>query len=148
MNYNISSDVGSGPFLSPSAAVTAHFPAMSKKPSPMLSVDSLTNQEVWNHDDEQLGVVQDFMIDTGGGGITYLILSTGGFLGMGSRLFAVPWSAMTLDTERHRFILDEAAERLKQAPGFDKHDWPDMADSNWAFMIHDFYGSEGRTPLT
>ena len=59
---------------------------------------------------------------------------------MGDKLFAVPWSALTLDTENKRFVLDVEKERLEGAPGFDKDQWPDMADPTWAKSIHAYYG--------
>jgi hypothetical protein len=56
------------------------------------------------------------------------VLSVGGFLGMGDRLFAVPWEALTL-------IMDVNKERLENAPGFDKSNWADMADRSWVREI-------------
>ena len=60
---------------------------------------------------------------------------------MGEKLFAVPWAALKLDTVNKRFMLDASKERLKDAPGFDKNDWPDMADASWEKSIHDYYGT-------
>jgi PRC-barrel domain len=74
------------------------------------------------------------------GTINYAVLSFGGFLGMGDRLFAVPWRALTLDTANKRFTLNASKEQLKNAPGFDKDHWPVMADSTWASGVHNFYG--------
>ena len=59
------------------------------------------------------------MLDVPSGRVAYAVLSFGGFLGMGEKLFAVPWSALTLDTVNKRFVLDVTKERLKDAPGFD-----------------------------
>ena len=73
------------------------------------------------------------------GRIAYAVLSFGGFLGLGDKLFAIPWSALELDTEDKCFILDTDVERLKEAPGFDKDHWPSMADERWATSIHDYY---------
>ena len=72
----------------------------------------------------------------------YAVLSFGGFLGMGEKLFAVPWNALTLDTENKRFVLDAEKDRLKGAPGFAKDHWPNMADQSWANEIHAYYGIE------
>ena len=68
------------------------------------------------------------------------------FLGMGDRLFAVPWSALKLDTANKRFTLNASKEQLKDAPGFDKDHWPAMADATWVTNVHNFYGvkSTGR----
>ena len=61
-------------------------------------------------------------------------------MGMGEKLFAVPWSALSLDTVHKRFLLDIAKDQLQSAPGFNKNHWPDMADKTWAKEIHDYYG--------
>ena len=68
------------------------------------------------------------------------MLSFGGFLGMGDRLFAVPWQALKLDPVNKRFTLNVSKEQLKNAPGFDKDHWPTMADTAWAAEVHAFYG--------
>lgn len=115
--------------------------------SPMLlSTSTLLDNEVYNVKGENLGDIKEFMLDTNSGKICYAVLSFGGFLGMGEKLFAVPWSALTLDTEYKRFVLDVEVERLKSAPGFDKDDWPDMADATWARGISDYYGIKADRP--
>jgi hypothetical protein len=62
-------------------------------------------------------------------------------LGLGDKLFAVPWAALALDTEHKRFTLNVPKAQLKNAPGFDKERWPSMSDSTWAGSIHKFYGT-------
>jgi sporulation protein YlmC with PRC-barrel domain len=89
--------------------------------------------------DEKLGTIQDLMLDTTEGKIRYAVLASGGFLGMGDRLFAVPWKALKQDKENKRFMLDVDAKRLKNAPGFDKDDWPSMADPNWNSTVESYY---------
>ena len=79
------------------------------------------------------------MIDVRTGRVAYAVLSFGGILGMGEKLFAIPWSALTLDADQKCFVLDVPKERLEQAPGFDKDHWPSMADENWASQIYAFY---------
>lgn len=59
------------------------------------------------------------MLDVPSGRVAYAVLSFGGFLGMGEKLFAEPWSALTLDTVNKRFVLDVTKDRLTDAPGFD-----------------------------
>jgi hypothetical protein len=65
----------------------------------------------------------------------------GGFLSLGEKLFAVPWSALKVDTQNKRFILDADEERLKNAPGFDTDNWPNMADATWGKSVHAYYGT-------
>jgi sporulation protein YlmC with PRC-barrel domain len=105
----------------------------------LLSASSMSGDEVCNMQDEKLGKVQDFMVDTSEGKIRYAVLSSGGFLGMGDRLFAVPWKALRLDKDNKRFILDVDVERVKNAPGFDKDEWPNMADPSWNSTVDSYY---------
>jgi len=107
----------------------------------LLSTDTLVGNEVVNTRQENVGEIKDFMLDTHSGRIQYAVLSFGAFLGMGEKLFAVPYSALTLDTENKCFVLDVERERLKSAPGFDKNNWPNMADDMWAKDIHSYYGT-------
>jgi hypothetical protein len=82
------------------------------------------------------------MLDMSTGRVSYAVLSFGGILGMGEKLFAVPWNALTLDTNNKRFTLNVTKASLDQAPGFDKDSWPNMADQAWARGIHDYYGTQ------
>lgn len=114
----------------------------------LMGANTLNGNDVYNRQDEDLGDIKEIMLDMANGRVAYAVLSFGGFLGMGEKLFAVPWSALTLDTVNKRFILDASKERLESAPGFDPDHWPDMADSSWAKEVHDYYGvtpySDGR----
>jgi sporulation protein YlmC with PRC-barrel domain len=106
----------------------------------LMGADTLLGNEVYNAGDEHLGSIKEFMIDMHSGRIVYAVLSFGGFLGMGDRLFAVPWPALQLDTANKRFALNISKDKLKNAPGFDKDHWPSMADTAWATGVHSFYG--------
>jgi sporulation protein YlmC with PRC-barrel domain len=108
----------------------------------LLSYSSLASNDVVNLQNEDLGGINDVMLEPRTGQINYAVLSFGGFLGFGEKLFAVPWSAMTLDRNKRCFVLDVDKDRLKDAPGFDKDVWPDMADPEWAAKIHTYYGTK------
>ena len=90
---------------------------------------------------EDLGKVAEITIDIPARKIAYAVLSFGGFLGMGNKLFAVPWSALRLDEDQKHFILDVDKQKLEGAPGFDQDNWPDMADSSWGARIFSYYGA-------
>jgi sporulation protein YlmC with PRC-barrel domain len=105
-----------------------------------MSTETLAGNDVYNLESEEIGGIKDIMLDMRSGKVRYAVLSFGGFLGMGEKLFAVPWGALVLDTEHKRFVLNVSKERLKNAPGFDKDHWPNMADQSWARAIHTYYG--------
>lgn len=107
----------------------------------LMGADTLLGNDVYNTQEESLGDIKEIMLDMRSGRVAYAVLSFGGFLGMGEKLFAVPWSALKLDTANKRFVLDASKDRLKDAPGFNKDSWPDMADTTWEKGIHDYYGT-------
>ena len=86
------------------------------------------------------------MIDVPSGRVAYAVLSVGGFLGIGDRLFAIPWEALTLDEDRLCFVMDVDKHRLENAPGFDKSNWPDMADVPTSRTFSMF--GRARTPFS
>lgn len=111
-------------------------------PGPQLmGAETLIGNDVCNREAEKLGDIKEIMLDMRNGSVSYAVLAFGGFLGMGEKLFAVPWSALKLDTVNKRFVLDVSRDRLASAPGFDKTLWPDMADADWEQSIHDYYGA-------
>ena len=81
-----------------------------------------------NRAGENLGEIEELMIDLENGRVAYAVVSFGGFVGIGNKLFAVPFEALELDAENHCFVLDVPREKLEKAPGFDKDKWPDFAD--------------------
>jgi sporulation protein YlmC with PRC-barrel domain len=107
--------------------------------SMLLSASSITGDGVRNHVGEDLGQIEDLMIDVNNGKVAYAVLSFGGFLGLGDKLFAVPIEAMTVDTDDKCFVLSESKERLEKAPGFDKDNWPNFADTQWQSQVRSYY---------
>lgn len=107
----------------------------------LMGAETLVGNDVYNEQGEDLGDIKEIMLDVPNGKVSYAVLSFGGFMGMGDKLFAVPWHALTLDTENKCFRLNVPKERLETAPGFDKDHWPDMADQSWTEQIEAFYGS-------
>ena len=115
----------------------------AKGPGPsLMGANTLIGNDVYSQNDEDLGDIKEIMLDTVSGKVCYAVLSYGGFLGMGEKLFAVPWQALTLDTDNERFVLNVDSAKLDSAPGFDKDHWPNMADETWANSIHSYYGTQ------
>ena len=104
---------------------------MSDNNVPMLSAKSLIGTEVVNLHGEKLGKLEELMIDLASGRIGYAVLSFGGILGLGDKLFAVPWSALTVDEKNEKLVMDADKDRLAKAPGFDKNNWPQTPNGLW-----------------
>ncbi|RZI84854.1 MAG: PRC-barrel domain containing protein [Rubrivivax sp.] len=109
----------------------------------LMTADTLTGNKVVNQQNETLGTVQDIMLDVPRGRIAYLVMSSGGFLGLGDRLFAIPWSVLVLDTDRKCFVLDARKSTFENAPGFDKNHWPSLADEDdWHQRVHGHFNAD------
>lgn len=105
----------------------------------LMGADTLVGNEVYNRDGEDLGQIKEIMLDMTNGTVSYAVLASGGFLGIGERLFAVPWSALRINAEHKCIELDMARDRLRSAPGFHRDRWPDMADPTWTEEITAYY---------
>ena len=114
-------------------------PMATKPHRRVLSASTLTNC-VCNPQGEELGKIEELMIDVNTGRVAYAVLSFGGVLGLGNKLFAVPWQSLALDQDDKIFILNVSKDQLDQAPGFDKENWPDMNADEWGAGIHTHYG--------
>jgi sporulation protein YlmC with PRC-barrel domain len=123
-----------GSIISPEAG-TGHYRRV-------LSASTLAGDTVVNGKGEDIGKIDEIMLDIPSGQVAYAVLSFGGFLGMGDKLFAIPWSRLTVDENRKVFILDVDKETLENAPGFDKNHWPDMTDRSWGSQIYSYYGMD------
>ncbi len=108
----------------------------------VLSASSLTGDSVKNAQGDDLGDIKEIMIDTENGQVQYYVLSFGGFMGMGNKLFAIPPQAMDVDTENECMVLNLDKETLKNAPGFDDDNWPSMADETFRNKVYGYYGYE------
>lgn len=104
-----------------------------------LSASTLSGDAIKNPQGDSLGDLKDIMIDTTTGKVAYAVLSFGGVLGMGDKLFAVPWESLAVDGQNKCLVLNVSKERLKDAPGFDKDRWPNFADPSFADQLRGYY---------
>ena len=109
---------------------------------PILSTSTLSGDSVVDPQGKSLGDIKDFMIDTTNGRVVYAVLSFGGLLGVGDKLFAIPMEALRVDPNKERFQLDITKDQLKDAPGFDKNNWPGTPDSEFVDLVYTHYGYE------
>lgn len=106
----------------------------------VISADTLAGDEVYDPQGEKLGHIKDIMLDVDNGRIAYAVLSFGGVLGFGDKLFAIPWKALRIDHRRDCFVLDVDREKLQKARGFEKDNWPNFGDPRWNTQIYTHYG--------
>ncbi len=108
----------------------------------------LIGMEVENPSGKELGSVNDLVIDINTGNVRYAALSYGGFMGLGDKLFAVPWDAFDYqynrNDESHNLVLAINTTTLKQAPGFEEDNWPNLADPTFQRRVDKYYESASR----
>lgn len=110
----------------------------------VLSATTIIGDRIRNEAGADLGELKEVMLDLNNGQIAYAVLSFGGFLGLGEKLFAIPWQALKLDANSHTFILSVDPQTLEDAPGFDNDNWPETTevDDSWLVGVYDYYGYE------
>ncbi len=101
---------------------------------------TVIGSKVINQQNEDLGKIEDIVIDADAGRIAYAVLSFGGFLGLGDKYFAIPWEAFRFNLSDKHALLNVDKKLLDNAPGFSKDNWPNMADTTWGNQIFTHYG--------
>lgn len=110
----------------------------------ILSSSTITGKQVQNLSGENIGDIKDLMIDPKEGNVVYAVLSFGGFMGIGSKYFAIPIEALQFNGTDDSITLDVNKEKLENAPSFDKDNWPLTADSQFVDSVYGHYGFEPR----
>ena len=97
----------------------------SNLPLKFLTASTIIGEKVIDSAGERIGTVKDVMLDITVGKIQYVVIESGGFLGIGEKFFAIPFGALRIDSKEEAFVLEQDKEVIKNAPGFDKDHWPD-----------------------
>ena len=90
-----------------------------------------------NSEGDDLGEIEDVLIDVNAGQVAYAIVDVGGFLGIGEKQVAIPWQAFQIDVtveddaEEESFMLDATEDELENAPGLDLDDWNPEVETDW-----------------
>lgn len=108
----------------------------------VLSASSIGKTSVENNAGEDLGKIKDLMIDWENGSVAYAVISFGGFLGLGNKLFAIPMESIKFkNIDGHeRAIINITKEKLEDAPGFDQDNWPKDPEYTFVDSVHAHYG--------
>ena len=135
--------------LNPATAALAQSAAASAAVAPAMTpgerhdwershrVSKIIGSDVRTRSGEKIGDIRDLVVDNNGV-IRLAIVSTGGFLGVGDRLHAVPWEALTLGPKDDH-ILDIDRTHLQATPGFTSKTWPNLGDERWLADNRRFY---------
>lgn len=106
----------------------------------MVRSSKIIGETVVNRHGEKVGKIHEMVIDANKNRVAYAVLSSGGFPGMGNKLFAIPWEALELSVSANQFILNVDKEKLTAAPCFEESaKWPDFSDTLWEKDIYRYY---------
>jgi sporulation protein YlmC with PRC-barrel domain len=100
---------------------------------------TVIGMSVKNSQGEALGKIHDLVLNFDNGDIAYVVISSGGLLGMGDTLHAVPWKALSLNSQVDGFMLNIDQTAWKNAPSFKESDWPEVADREWNRQLESYY---------
>ncbi|HAX98188.1 MAG TPA: hypothetical protein DCY12_04685 [Candidatus Atribacteria bacterium] len=103
-------------------------------------VSNIIGSKVRNPEGDDLGKIEEIVIDVQEGKIVYAVLSFGGVLGISDKYFAIPWESLAPLPIEGEFVLNVSKSKLETAPGFDKSKWPNMKDREWGSGIYGYYG--------
>jgi sporulation protein YlmC with PRC-barrel domain len=118
----------------------------ANRPLERLTATSIIGDKVENLKGDDLGTIDNLMINLHTGRIEYVVLEYGSFLGLGGKFFAIPFEEFRVAPGRHVFILDRDAEYLSNSPGFDKNHWPDTNDHNYYGDVDSYWGYPAAAP--
>lgn len=104
-----------------------------------LKASDMIGTKVVNPQGDSLGDIKEVVIDPSTGRVAYAVVSFGGFLSVGEKLFAIPFKALKYSWTKNEYVLDVPKERLEAAPGFNSDHWPSMSDEKWNRDVHKYY---------
>ena len=108
-------------------------------PSDVISSDRVEGTDVYNEAGDKLGSIDDLMIDKRTGQVRYAVLEFGGFLGMGTDRYPLPWNMLKYDTTKDGYVVPLDKSRLEDAPHYPETSRPDY-DSDYGRRVNDYYG--------
>ena len=107
--------------------------------SALISSDNVEGTKVYNAAGEKLGSIDCVMIDKVTGDVRYAVLEFGGFLGMGTDRYPIPWSALKYDSNQNGYLAPLDKDKLKDAPRFARDQRPEFSD-DYGRGVYDYYG--------
>ena len=124
-----------------------HEGADANRPVQRLTATSIIGDAVENPKGEQLGKIDNLMINLNTGKVEYAVIEHGGLLGVGTKLFAIPFDELRVDETKEIFILNRDKDYVKDSPGFDSSHWPATNDHSYFDSVNSYYNKPPVTPF-
>lgn len=113
----------------------------ANRPLERLTATSIIGDKVENPQGEDLGTIDNLMINVRSGRVEYAVVEYGSFLGIGGKLFAIPFEELRVLPDRRVFVVNRDKEYLRLSPGFDKNHWPDTNDHTYYGDVDSYWGT-------
>src|SRR5260370_42250247 len=114
-------------------------PALLESTQPrVVSASTLVAYRVRSSENDDLGIIEEILIDPRTGRLAYAVLCLVGALGFGDKLFVIPWNLLQWTNDRV-LVLECDSTSLQAAPAFDPDEWPAFGDERWNREINDYY---------
>jgi len=110
----------------------------------LMRADVVIGADLRNPEDEKLGEIEDVVFDPADRSIAYVLVSRGGFLGMGEELVAVPWQDLRATADHEIFVLDVLASAFEEAPAVDSANFAQTASQSWREQMNQFWDERLR----
>jgi sporulation protein YlmC with PRC-barrel domain len=107
--------------------------------SDVISSDKVEGTAVYNNGGDKLGSIDDLMIDKRSGQIRYAVLEFGGFLGMGTDRYPLPWNMLKYDTVKDGYVVPLDKNKLEGAPRYAQDDSP-VYNADYGRRVNGYYG--------
>jgi hypothetical protein len=104
----------------------------------LISSDKVEGTTVYNTQGDRLGTIERFMVDKHNGRVAYVVMSFGGFLGIGENYHPLPWAKLTYDTRLGGYVIDVDKDTLEGAPVYQPGVDP-FVDPMYGRRIYDYF---------
>lgn len=108
--------------------------------NPCISSDKVEGTAVYNANGDKLGSIDDLMIDKRSGQVRYAALEFGGFLGLGTDRYPLPWGMLTYDTNLDGYVVPLSKEQLDKAPRYAEDEDRPVYSEDYGRKVYDYYG--------
>ena len=105
----------------------------------VISSDKVEGTKVYNPAGDKLGSIDDLMIDKHSGQVRYAVLEFGGFLGLGTDRYPLPWDLLQYDPAQDGYVVPLDKERLDKAPRYSQTDVPAYT-TDYTQRVNSYYG--------
>ncbi len=114
----------------------------SEESSTLIAADKVEGTAVYNPDGDNLGTVEEIMLDKIQGRVAYAVMSFGGFLGMGEKFHPLPWQALSYSKDKGGFVVSLSKEVLENAPAYSAEEADMLLDRRYEERVHSHYGAQ------